>query len=180
MTPALINAYSVYLCWQALSSHPDKMCNPSATYNDTNNSEAVSVFLAAFAITWTSWRMSASTKSLFTLGEANLSTDDSDEEGEKRLNGLLTGDDQDTNTPKASPVSSDSPCWQFHLIMLLGSLYMAMALTAWGAADGSTPSHSRTSSLTSVWVKIGSQWITSLLYLWTIIAPNVLTNRDFE
>jgi hypothetical protein len=31
----------------------------------------------------------------------------------------------------------------------------------------------------SVWVKIVSAWITSLLYAWTVAAPFVMEDRDF-
>ena len=129
--------------------------------------------------------MSASTKSLFTLrdGIADEVEDDGDDEdaGREQLNKILTGEnnDHESRVQTKAPVSADSPCWQFHFIMMFGCLYMAMALTAWGSKDGTTPSHSRTSSLTSFWVKITSQWITIVLYLWSVVAPHVLTNRDF-
>lgn len=31
----------------------------------------------------------------------------------------------------------------------------------------------------SMWVKIASQWLTALLYIWTFVAPVLLPNRDF-
>jgi hypothetical protein len=31
----------------------------------------------------------------------------------------------------------------------------------------------------SVWVKIASQWATAGLYLWTMMAPVLLPDRDF-
>jgi hypothetical protein len=36
------------------------------------------------------------------------------------------------------------------------------------------------SSVVSVWLKIVSSWITICLYVWTIIAPIVLPNRDWN
>ena len=33
---------------------------------------------------------------------------------------------------------------------------------------------------TSVWVKVVSQWVTAALYMWTLVAPLVLPDRDFS
>ena len=37
-----------------------------------------------------------------------------------------------------------------------------------------------TSRWPSVWVKITSSWICIALYVWTLVAPLVLVNRDFD
>ena len=39
---------------------------------------------------------------------------------------------------------------------------------------------SMTSKWPAVWVKISSSWVCLLLYVWTLVAPLVLTNRDFS
>lgn len=37
-----------------------------------------------------------------------------------------------------------------------------------------------TSKWPAVWVKVSSSWICIALYVWTLVAPLVLVNRDFE
>ncbi|XP_012659257.1 serine incorporator 3 [Otolemur garnettii] len=37
-----------------------------------------------------------------------------------------------------------------------------------------------TSKWPAVWVKISSSWVCLLLYVWTLVAPLILTNRDFS
>lgn len=37
-----------------------------------------------------------------------------------------------------------------------------------------------TSTWPAVWVKISSSWVCLLLYTWTLMAPMILTNRDFS
>lgn len=37
-----------------------------------------------------------------------------------------------------------------------------------------------TSTWTAVWVKICASWAGLLLYLWTLVAPVLLPNRDFS
>ena len=66
----------------------------------------------------------------------------------------------------------------FHLIFALASMYSAMRLTGW------TSSTSDSSELidvgwTSVWVRIWTEWATAALYIWTLIAPLVLPDREF-
>lgn len=46
----------------------------------------------------------------------------------------------------------------------------------------SSPSETRKmiSTWTSVWVKICASWAGLFLYLWTLVAPLLLPNRDFS
>ncbi|XP_029820456.1 serine incorporator 2 [Manacus vitellinus] len=66
----------------------------------------------------------------------------------------------------------------FHLCLLLASLYIMMTLTNWYRPDESLQVLS--SPWTAVWVKICSSWAGLLLYLWTLVAPLVLPDRDFS
>eukprot|EP00668_Euglena_longa_P029454 GGOE01036802.1.p1 GENE.GGOE01036802.1~~GGOE01036802.1.p1 ORF type:complete len:414 (+),score=126.02 GGOE01036802.1:30-1271(+) len=63
----------------------------------------------------------------------------------------------------------------FHLVMVLGSMYMAMILTDWSINAEGDANHSSA----SMWVKIAAQWVTIAAYVWTMFAPLVLPDRDF-
>lgn len=65
----------------------------------------------------------------------------------------------------------------FHFMLFLASLYIMMTLTNWysPAAD-----YTITSKWPAVWVKITSSWVCLALYIWTLVAPMILTNRDFS
>ncbi|KAF0726257.1 hypothetical protein AaE_009628, partial [Aphanomyces astaci] len=69
-----------------------------------------------------------------------------------------------------------APSWQFFFIMFVSSFYMAMVMTNWGVNE---TQGSDKSNVVSVWVQIVSQWTTSLLFLWSLVAPVVLPHRDF-
>ncbi|KAG8588561.1 hypothetical protein GDO81_006027 [Engystomops pustulosus] len=43
-----------------------------------------------------------------------------------------------------------------------------------------TSDASLSSPWSAVWVKISSSWVGLLLYLWTLVAPLILSNRDFN
>ena len=65
----------------------------------------------------------------------------------------------------------------FHIIFGLASMYMAMLMTSWGTGDAGPLIDV---SWTSVWVKLASQLATALLYVWTLVAPMLLPDRDFS
>ena len=68
----------------------------------------------------------------------------------------------------------------FHLIFALASMYMAMLLTNWELSGNPSDMWKIDKGEVSMWVKIGSKWFCELLYIWTVIAPAVLRNRDFS
>eukprot|EP01062_Namystynia_karyoxenos_P079074 TRINITY_DN826_c1_g2_i2.p1 TRINITY_DN826_c1_g2~~TRINITY_DN826_c1_g2_i2.p1 ORF type:complete len:474 (+),score=182.96 TRINITY_DN826_c1_g2_i2:158-1579(+) len=68
----------------------------------------------------------------------------------------------------------------FHLVMLLGAMYMAMLLTNWGET-GEQTTLQIASGATSMWVKIASEWASMAAFLWTLLAPVwCCKDRNFE
>jgi hypothetical protein len=64
--------------------------------------------------------------------------------------------------------------------MAIGSMYIAMMITNWGSPEVTdTVMTAYKPNGFSFWSRIGLQWVTSLLYLWTLIAPKILPERDF-
>lgn len=78
--------------------------------------------------------------------------------------------------PETTPVPYSYP--KFHIAFCFASCFVAMQLSSWleyerqkTAMDTTTP---------QAWVKIVSAWVCGLLYIWTILAPVLLPNRDFK
>ena len=65
----------------------------------------------------------------------------------------------------------------FHLIFALASMYIAMLMTGWGAVE--QEKDRLDVGWTSVWVKTGAEWVTALLYTWTLVAPALMPDRDW-
>ncbi|XP_007248380.3 serine incorporator 1 [Astyanax mexicanus] len=65
----------------------------------------------------------------------------------------------------------------FHFMLFLASLYIMMTLTNWYSPDADYSTMS--SKWPAVWVKISSSWVCLSMYVWTLIAPMIFTNRDF-
>jgi len=72
----------------------------------------------------------------------------------------------------------------FHITFCLASLYLCMVLTNWGLAS-STPTTEDPSQISvdqglpAVWIKAASGWVTSGIYVWTLVAPIKFNNRQF-
>jgi hypothetical protein len=72
---------------------------------------------------------------------------------------------------------------RFHFIMAAAAMYMAMILTNWSNFKvGVEGDEFQTSDFgeEAMWIKIVSQWITSLLYIWWLLAPLICKDRDFS
>jgi len=79
-------------------------------------------------------------------------------------------DDDEDDGPADSPF--------FHFIMVLASMYSGMLLTNW-AVDLTDTSRTFNLGKQNMWVNIITQWVIFALYLWTLLAPTLLPNRDF-
>jgi len=70
---------------------------------------------------------------------------------------------------------------KFHFIMASGCMYMAMILTNWSSrqeVEDNTTSYDVGAE--TMWIKIVSQWLTCLLYIWSLAAPLLLKDREFS
>jgi hypothetical protein len=88
-------------------------------------------------------------------------------------------DDNNNHAEEAEDFAEETePVWSFYLILLFASMYMSMLLTDWGTKTVSDEivDHSATASM---WVKIVAQWVTVGLFAWTLVAPAILTDREF-
>eukprot|EP01090_Pellita_catalonica_P000751 TRINITY_DN10524_c0_g1_i1.p1 TRINITY_DN10524_c0_g1~~TRINITY_DN10524_c0_g1_i1.p1 ORF type:complete len:228 (-),score=29.66 TRINITY_DN10524_c0_g1_i1:32-715(-) len=71
----------------------------------------------------------------------------------------------------------------FHLTFVVASMYISMLVTNWKFLSDSgndSSDYEVDYGVTSVWVKFASSWLVLLLYIWTLIAPAILKNRDFS
>ena len=62
--------------------------------------------------------------------------------------------------------------------MCLASLYVGMLITNWKSASLITGN--LISNDFGFWVRLLISWLTALLYVWTLLAPRICPNRDFE
>ncbi|CAE7679110.1 serinc [Symbiodinium sp. KB8] len=79
----------------------------------------------------------------------------------------------------ASAAEADKGAYLFHLVMLLGSCYLAMLLSNWGTADTKTTATSAfpEASDASMWARMGTQYASWVIYLWILVAPCLCPGR---
>lgn len=84
----------------------------------------------------------------------------------------------DSEQLHAFPVSSATILFQ--ALLILSAIYLSMLLTNWGNPtifDDSTDYFEANS--TSFWIKLVTQWISILIYLFSLLGPMLFPDRDY-
>ncbi|XP_053171377.1 serine incorporator 1 isoform X2 [Scomber japonicus] len=207
---SILTLYTMFLTWSAMNNEPDRACNPSLlgifqqitaptpAPMEMENQTAVMILgteepvltspylqwwdaqsivglgLFVLCILYSSIRSSSTSqvnkltmasKDSAILDESSSSPDISEEvSGPRRV----LDNEQDIVQYSYS---------FFHFMLFLASLYIMMTLTNWYSPNAD---YTVTSKWPTVWVKITSSWMCLALYIWTLLAPMILTNRDFS
>ena len=90
--------------------------------------------------------------------------------------------EDDLEDPEADAVAltkyTESCDWvKWHVYMCIASIYIAMLITNWNSASPTTSE--LVSSNFGFWIRVAMSWLTTLLYIWTLLAPRVFPDRDF-
>jgi len=200
LTSAVVSTYCYWLGFSGMSSDPSS-CNALSSSSGDTVHLVIGLLIAALTVTYAGY--SLSTQNLMgdkpdeekalkpnsdskdvqntdsadatTEADASKATSDanarSDDEEEEAAEGTDASDEEVKQTSR------------FHLFMACSAAYMAMLFTSWGvgdSADGQTAvPASYDINQENLWIKIVTQWITALLYIWTLVAPYMLKNREF-
>ncbi|KAJ8372488.1 hypothetical protein AAFF_G00281950 [Aldrovandia affinis] len=151
---SLITLYTMYVTWSAMTSNPNIKCNPSLLSLVTNSSSPFPTSAPGQVQWWDAQGIVGLVIFLFCTLYASIRSSNNRQDG----------------------VTYSYSFFHFHLF--LASLYIMMTLTNWYKPDSS--SQLMLSCMPAVWVKISSSWLGLGLYLWTLVAPLILPNRDFS
>lgn len=168
---SVISMYCAYVCYTGLSSEPrDYVCNGLHKSTAVSTSTLVlGMLTTVLSVLYSALRAGSST--------TFLSPPSSPRAGDKTP--LLESGDVESGKGKdkaeARPVSYSYMF--FHLIFALASMYSAMLLSGW-TSDSENPDLIDV-GWTSVWVRICTEWITAGLYMWSLVAPLILPDREF-
>ncbi|XP_060830651.1 probable serine incorporator isoform X4 [Bombus pascuorum] len=181
---SIVSLYVVYLTWSGISNSPDRECNPgflgliSGNDADAKNrvafdKESIIGLIIWFSCVLYSSLRTASKSSKITMSE-NILVQDNGAEGRNP-------DSETGNEAKVWDNEEDAVAYNwsfFHLMFALATLYVMMTLTNWYQPNSNLDTLN--SNTASMWVKIISSWMCLALYIWSLIAPAVLPNRDFS
>lgn len=173
---AVIFLYSTYLVWSALMSSPDHTCNPFNSYS--HGSKAFSLIVGAI---FTIISVVYSTLRAGSSGNELLGTS-SDVEKAPLVTDTVADPEGDNAIPDDETEGTAYNYSFFHLSFALGAMYVCMLLTNWMTVNGGSQDTSVgvDNGYGSVWVKIVSGWVTILLYLWALVAPVLLPDREWN
>jgi len=169
----VVMLYSTYLVYSAINSEPSSMCSTFTNNDPKQSTIIIGAVFTIISVCYSAFRASDSNELLGSDGHEhhydsipNLDTTDDD------ANGIE--DDE------CSHVSYNYTF--FHITFALGAMYIGMLLTNWSTITGasSVASFSVDTGLVSVWVKMISSWLVVLLYLWTLVGPLLLPNREWH
>lgn len=179
---AIVTLYTMYLTWSALANSPDHSCNPGFLLMGKNEQKVnfdtesiVGLVIWMCCVLYSSLR-TASKSSKITMSEHVL-VKETGADGE--------GDGGETAGSKGEGKVWDNESdgvaysWSFfHLMFAFATLYVMMTLTNWYKPNSSLDTMNANSA--SMWVKMCSTWICLGLYMWTLVAPLALPDRQFN
>lgn len=169
---SVISIYCAYVCYTALSSEPrDYVCNGLH-----NKSQAVStstlilgMLTTVLSVLYSALRAGSSATFLSPPSSPKAAAKKPLLEAEELEEG------KEKKETEARPVSYSYTF--FHLIFALASMYSGMLLSGWTSSSES--SDLIDVGWTSVWVRICTEWVTALLYIWSLVAPLICPDREF-
>mmetsp|Transcript_5546 Transcript_5546/g.12447 ORF Transcript_5546/g.12447 Transcript_5546/m.12447 type:complete len:466 (+) Transcript_5546:90-1487(+) len=204
---SLIAVYANFMIWSALVSEPHSYeCNGMGEQLDAASGSALATGVAATlgSVVWAALRAGSRSDdnaggSDYGAGErerllASVVDDDTthtsagldgapDAPDAETAMERSSGDAEGTNGAAGSAADDfDPPSYNyswFHLVFACASLYVGMLFTGWGEEGAEGEGGFVDVGWVSVWVKVVTAWVGSLLYMWTLVAPMVLSEREF-
>jgi len=203
LTYAFFSLYVTFLCWSAITSYPF-----STTYTIDFPNKLVEliiggllvliylVYMAVYSIDQYISNVQVKSKE----DEENLKkqkeeeekeeekeAEEEEEEDKKKKAGqnpeernALVPEQKDADLKSKAVGYQSNNYLYFHLIMIITSIYLPMLITNWGGSDFHESSfNAYKPSKAAFWVKTAGSWISSLFYIWSLIAPRILTSRQF-
>jgi len=182
---SFVSLYIMYLTWSAMSNQPDPNCkldlaekvfgaqNKTSTAEDDDQNPSMDTASIIGLIVWFACVLYSSIRSTTNDSAARITMTDTinltdPEEGE--------AEGESGDSERAGVQYS----WSlFHLMFALATLYVMMTLTNWYAPGHELTIDTISANMSAVWVKIISSWLCFGLYMWTLLAPMVLQDRDF-
>jgi len=183
---SVVSLYTLYLTWSAMSNQPDAKCKPhfSSIVNGTDDvptqpsldaESIVGLIIWFCCVLYSSIRTASNGQTERLIGSDKVLAQDDNESGGNPVHEVEAGGTKVWDNEEDSVAYS----WSFfHLMFALATLYVMMSLTHWYKPTSDLTT--LTENEASVWVKIISSWMCLGLYLWSMVAPVLLPDREFN
>jgi len=176
---SLISLYIQYLSWSAMNNNVNDDCKPvifrHADTQSIDSQSLISLGLFFACVLYSSIRTSTNSQVGKIMGANQVLMNDTSVSGGEEGG---VGAEHKTNTWDNEDEGVAYSWSFFHFMFALATLYVMMTLTNWYNPERGTKNFSE--SLGAMWVKIVSSWVCCGLYIWTLVAPMVLPDREFN
>lgn len=180
---SIVSLYVVYLTWSALNSGPEAKCNKSLAdlFSKSNpdvskihfgSENIISIGIFVLFVLYSAIKTGSSSKFSMSNSTERIGNDGDLEGGQVS--------DNDDNSGKLFDDEKEGVAysWSFyHFTFAMATLFLMMTLTNWYSPnsnlDNLHPDYA------STWIKILSCWVCAGLYVWTLVAPIILPDREF-
>ncbi|KAJ8733976.1 hypothetical protein PYW07_014527 [Mythimna separata] len=168
---AVVSLYVMYLTWSALSNASSECNSISGAESSFDKQSIIGLVIWVCSVLYSSIR-TASSSSKLTMSDQILAKEGSGEGAD----GGESGRGQET---KVFDNEGDGVAYSwtfFHVVFALATLYIMMTLTNWYNPSSQLSKE----NVASMWIKITSSWLCVGLYIWTLVAPALLPDREFN
>ncbi|XP_026726115.1 probable serine incorporator isoform X2 [Trichoplusia ni] len=175
---AVVSLYVMYLTWSALSN-ADKACNGitgGSNESSFDKQSIIGLVIWVCSVLYSSIR-TASSSSKITMSDHILAKDGNG--GYDSIEGADGGEAGRGEEAKVFDNEGDGVAYSwtfFHVVFALATLYIMMTLTNWYNPSSQLSKE----NVASMWIKITSSWLCVGLYVWTLVAPAVFPDREFN
>ncbi|KXS20326.1 TMS membrane protein/tumor differentially expressed protein [Gonapodya prolifera JEL478] len=176
---SVVVVYATYLVCSAMSSEPTPApgsgttsCNPLSSSDAAQTTTVVLGALLTFAVVSYSTTSSAMKGTVFGgADEGYVGLETNVEDG---------GDDDDDRYPTDDEKQGSVYSYSFyHFVFAIAAMYVAMLVTNWNTVTSNSGLTTVGRSWASVWVRAATSWVVLGLYVWTLVAPVLLPDREF-
>ncbi|KAG7304475.1 hypothetical protein JYU34_011419 [Plutella xylostella] len=184
---SVVSLYVVFLTWSALSNG-DSQCNSIAGGNEEtpagrywasfDKQSIIGLVIWACSVLYSSIR-TASNSSKITMSQHILAKEGGGQGGLIDNEEGGDGGEAGASDTKVFDNEGDGVAYSwtfFHIVFALATLYIMMTLTNWYNPSSQLSKE----NVASMWIKITSSWLCVGLYLWTLVAPALLPDREFN
>jgi len=192
LTAAAFALITSFLTWSGLSNMDDDQNPLKNSSSATIINLVVGLIFVIVSLIYVSLGDSEDTSGQMQAGGVNLPqavlAEQKNEDDEKRQRledeeeaGIVRKDAKEMKKELSLNIYQTNSFIYFHLILLFASCYVAMLLTNWGSPvlNGKQFQGFQAGDR-SMWMKLGTSWAATVLYIWTLIAPALCPNRDFS
>lgn len=183
---AVVTSFCTYIVYSSFISEPSSM-NCTKLHIESDGASANITMIIGIAFTFLAIIYSAlntSTSNITSNETSNLIKKEKNNKEKKTVDEETPEPSTPQTTTTTTIQDEDEPVPYnysfFHITFCLASMYLGMVLTNWAVVSDVETTVNVDQGMAAVWIKIVSSWLTTVLYIWTLIAPVFLTNRVFS